>query len=106
MIFFWKPATLVSKISSWLTLEPWDIILTGAPPLQCDLIYFEDGDSCFVEVEGFPQLASSFKQVSKLSCKAKPKYKGKYFPGTLKRVNPSLKIHQLTKELVDSSYNY
>ena len=77
--FFWEPTKLISKISEWLTLEPWDIILTGAPPMQCDLIYFEDGDRCSVQVEGFPPLVSLFRQVATLSSAAEPKYRGKYF---------------------------
>lgn len=58
--FFWDPLTLVSRLSQWMTLEPWDVILTGSPPMIGDVAYLQPGDEFSAEVEGFMPLRSRY----------------------------------------------
>ncbi|HYX35068.1 MAG TPA: fumarylacetoacetate hydrolase family protein [Oligoflexus sp.] len=71
---FWDPIRIVKELSQWMTLEPWDIILTGSPPLTCPLSYFEDGDWFVGKVEGFPDIRSSFQQSRPISAGAREKF--------------------------------
>lgn len=59
--FFWDPIQLVEKLSQWMTLEPWDIILTGSPPMLGDVSYLQPGDRFEACVEGFPSLHSGYR---------------------------------------------
>lgn len=59
---FWDPHRIVYELSQWMTLEPWDLVLTGSPPLSCPLTYLNDGDRFLSRVEGFPEIESSFVQ--------------------------------------------
>jgi 2-keto-4-pentenoate hydratase/2-oxohepta-3-ene-1,7-dioic acid hydratase in catechol pathway len=61
--FFWDHLTLIRRLSCWITLEPWDVILTGAPPLVGPLTYLGNGDTFVVRAEGFESdLVNSFRQ--------------------------------------------
>ena len=71
---YWGPNKIVHWLSSWMTLEPWDVILTGSPPLQGPLTYFEDGDTFTACVNGFPPIKSAFKQAVPLSADARNKF--------------------------------
>jgi len=56
-----KEPELLVWISSWMTLEPGDVILTGAPNRVRDPIYFKDGDTFSIDLEGFGILSNLFK---------------------------------------------
>ena len=51
---------LVSFLSSWMTLEPWDVILTGAPARVRDRLYLGEGDVFECKVAGLGELRNSF----------------------------------------------
>ncbi|MBM7775514.1 2-keto-4-pentenoate hydratase/2-oxohepta-3-ene-1,7-dioic acid hydratase in catechol pathway [Actinokineospora baliensis] len=51
--FFWDPYVLISRLSHWFTLEPFDVILTGHPPLVGSLPVMGPGDVYRARVEGF-----------------------------------------------------
>jgi len=51
-----KERELISLISSWMTLEPWDIILTGAPTRIKERRYLQPGDVFTCHIEGLGQL--------------------------------------------------
>ena len=56
-----KEPDLLVWLSSWMTLEPGDLILTGAPSRVRERIYFRDGDSYSCEIEGLGVLSNPFK---------------------------------------------
>ena len=56
----WNPIELVVWLSSWMTLEPWDIILTGTPPRVISRIYFKEGDEFRCCIEGLGELRNGF----------------------------------------------
>ena len=57
----WKEPELLVWLSSWMTLDPGDVILTGAPSRVCERIYFKDGDSFTCYIEGLGKLSNPFK---------------------------------------------
>ena len=54
-----EPALLV-WLSSWITLEPGDLILTGAPTRVRERIFFQDGDTYTCRIEGLGFLKTSY----------------------------------------------
>ena len=48
---------IIEWLTSWMTLYPGDIILTGAPPRVRGKQFLESGDSYSVNVEGFESLS-------------------------------------------------
>ena len=56
-----KEPDLLVWLSSWMTLEPGDVILTGAPSRVRERIYFRDGDYFSCEIEGLGVLSNPFK---------------------------------------------
>ena len=56
----WKEPELLVWLSSWITLEPGDVILTGAPSRIRERIYFEEGDIFSCKIEGLGELKNSF----------------------------------------------
>jgi 2-keto-4-pentenoate hydratase/2-oxohepta-3-ene-1,7-dioic acid hydratase in catechol pathway len=52
--------SLISWLSSWITLEPGDLILTGCPGRTRDRLYIKSGDEYRVEVEGLGSLKTQF----------------------------------------------
>ena len=58
--FIWNPHELIYQISQYMTLNPWDIILTGSPRMIGDLTYLQPGDVYTVEIEGLPVLRNRF----------------------------------------------
>ena len=59
----WQEPELLVWLSSWMTLEPGDVILTGAPSRVRDRVYFTDGDSFTCKIEGLGEISNSFKQL-------------------------------------------
>jgi 2-keto-4-pentenoate hydratase/2-oxohepta-3-ene-1,7-dioic acid hydratase in catechol pathway len=56
----WQDARAVACLSQWMTLEPWDVILTGAPPRVVPRQYLRDGDEFVVRIEGLGELRNHF----------------------------------------------
>lgn len=54
-----EPALLV-WLSKWMTLEPGDVILTGAPNRVRDRIYLKSGDTFTCVIEGLGELKNDF----------------------------------------------
>lgn len=57
---FWSIDKLISWLSSWMTLYPEDIILTGSPGRVRDRLYLKKGDSFSCKVDGFSELITYF----------------------------------------------
>ncbi len=56
----WKEPELLVWLSSWMTLEPGDVVLTGAPSRVRDRIYFKEGDHFTCTIEGLGKLSNPF----------------------------------------------
>jgi 2-keto-4-pentenoate hydratase/2-oxohepta-3-ene-1,7-dioic acid hydratase in catechol pathway len=56
----WKEPDLLVWLSSWMTLEPGDVILTGAPTRVRERIYFKNGDHFTCRIEGLGELSNPF----------------------------------------------
>lgn len=57
----WDPEKIVVWLSSWLTLYPGDVIITGTPSRVRDRLFLKDGDTYTVEIEGFPKMVTRFR---------------------------------------------
>lgn len=57
---FWQWPKIISRLSTWITLEPWDVILTGNPPDTVGMRYLEDGDVYTARIEGLGELTNTF----------------------------------------------
>ena len=51
-----KEKELIALISGWMTLEPWDVILTGTPPRIRERRYLQPGDVFTCRIEGLGQM--------------------------------------------------
>jgi len=58
----WQEPELLVWLSSWMTLEPGDVILTGAPSRVRERLYFKEGDQFTAAIEGLGILSNPFKQ--------------------------------------------
>ena len=56
----WKIDKLISWISSWMTLYPEDIILTGSPGRIRERLFLKRGDTFSCRIEGFSELITYF----------------------------------------------
>jgi 2-keto-4-pentenoate hydratase/2-oxohepta-3-ene-1,7-dioic acid hydratase in catechol pathway len=56
----WKEPELLVWLSSWMTLEPGDVLLTGTPSRVIDRVYFKNNDIFTCEIEGLGKLSNSF----------------------------------------------
>lgn len=56
----WAEPELLVMLSRWMTLEPGDVVLTGAPCRVIDRLYFKSGDVYRCEVDGLGCLENSF----------------------------------------------
>lgn len=56
----WEWPRILSWLSSWMTLEPWDVVLTGNPPDTVGMRYLSDGDNYTARVEGLGELTNTF----------------------------------------------
>lgn len=57
----WKDERIVQWLSTWMTLEPWDVILTGAPVRVVPRRYLQDGDEFVVRIDGLGELRNRFR---------------------------------------------
>lgn len=56
----WKWPKIISWLSTWMTLEPLDIVLTGNPPDTVGMRYLNDGDNYKAKIEGLGELSNNF----------------------------------------------
>jgi len=56
----WQWPRIVSWLSTWITLEPWDVVLTGNPPDTVGMRYLNDGDTYTARIEGLGELTNRF----------------------------------------------
>ena len=56
----WKEPELLSWLSSWMTLEAGDVILTGAPTRVRDRLYLHEGDVFTCRITGLGELNNQF----------------------------------------------
>jgi 2-keto-4-pentenoate hydratase/2-oxohepta-3-ene-1,7-dioic acid hydratase in catechol pathway len=57
---FWQWPRVVSSLSRWITLEPWDVVLTGNPPDTVGMRYLSDGDTYTARIDGLGELTNTF----------------------------------------------
>ena len=57
---FWQWPKIVSWLSTWMTLEPYDLILTGNPPDTVGMRFLEDGDLYTAIIQGLGELTNKF----------------------------------------------
>jgi len=57
----WQWPKIIEWLSSWMTLEPWDVVLTGNPPDTVGMRFIEDGDVYTARVEGLGELTNTFR---------------------------------------------
>lgn len=62
---FWQWPRLVSWISTWMTLEPWDLVLTGNPPDTVGMRFLSDGDIYTARVSGLGELTNTFQTLKR-----------------------------------------
>jgi 2-keto-4-pentenoate hydratase/2-oxohepta-3-ene-1,7-dioic acid hydratase in catechol pathway len=60
----WQDERLVRWLATWMTLEPWDVILTGAPVRVVPRRYLKDGDEFVVRIDGLGELRNRFREDS------------------------------------------
>ena len=58
----WQDARTLAWLSTWMTLEPWDVILTGAPTRVVPRRYLKEGDEFVVRIEGLGELRNRFRE--------------------------------------------
>lgn len=56
----WKWPRIVSWLSTWMTLEPWDVVLTGNPPDTVGMRYITHGDVYTARISGLGELTNTF----------------------------------------------
>jgi 2-keto-4-pentenoate hydratase/2-oxohepta-3-ene-1,7-dioic acid hydratase in catechol pathway len=56
----WQWPRIVSWLSTWITLEPWDVVLTGNPPDTVGMRYLNHGDTYTARIEGLGELTNTF----------------------------------------------
>jgi len=56
----WKWDKIIQWLSTWMTLEPWDIILTGNPPDTVGMRYLSHGDKYTARIDGLGEITNTF----------------------------------------------
>jgi 2-keto-4-pentenoate hydratase/2-oxohepta-3-ene-1,7-dioic acid hydratase in catechol pathway len=56
----WQWPQIISWLSTWMTLDPWDVVLTGNPPDTVGMRYLADGDTYTARIKGLGELTNSF----------------------------------------------
>lgn len=59
---FWQWPQILEEVSKWITLEPWDVVLTGNPPDTVGMRYLAHGDVYTARVHGLGELTNRFFQ--------------------------------------------
>jgi len=60
----WKELELLTWLSSWITLNPGDVILTGTPKRVRDRQYFNNGDNFSCIISGLGKLNNPYKSLN------------------------------------------
>jgi len=58
----WQDDRAVAWLSGWMTLEPWDVVLTGAPTRVVPRRYLSEGDLFVVRIDGLGELRNRFRK--------------------------------------------
>jgi 2-keto-4-pentenoate hydratase/2-oxohepta-3-ene-1,7-dioic acid hydratase in catechol pathway len=61
----WQDSRIVTWLSTWMTLEPWDVVLTGAPTRVVPRRYLKEGDEFVVRIAGLGELRNRFRGARK-----------------------------------------
>lgn len=61
----WQWPQIITWLSTWMTLKPWDVILTGNPPDTVGMRYIQDRDIYTARIEGLGELTNRYKVRSK-----------------------------------------
>lgn len=56
----WQWPRVVSWLSTWMTLEPWDVVLTGNPPDTVGMRFIQHGDIYTARIQGLGELTNPF----------------------------------------------
>jgi 2-keto-4-pentenoate hydratase/2-oxohepta-3-ene-1,7-dioic acid hydratase in catechol pathway len=56
----WQWPRIVAWLTTWMTLEPWDVILTGNPPDTVGMRFLQDGDTYTARIHGLGELTNKF----------------------------------------------
>jgi len=56
----WQWPKIISWLSTWITLDPWDVVLTGNPPDTVGMRFLSDGDTYTARIEGLGALTNLF----------------------------------------------
>lgn len=59
-----KENEIIAFLSRWITLEPFDTILTGAPARVRPRQYLKNGDKCVCKIEGLGEIENHFEIMS------------------------------------------
>ncbi|EFA74433.1 Fumarylacetoacetate (FAA) hydrolase [Raphidiopsis brookii D9] len=57
---FWQWQRIISWLSTWMTLNPWDLVLTGNPPDTVGMRFLGDDDIYTARVSGLGELTNRF----------------------------------------------
>ncbi|MDF1795408.1 MAG: fumarylacetoacetate hydrolase family protein [Coxiellaceae bacterium] len=57
---FWQWPKIITWLSQWITLEPFDVILTGNPPDTVGMRYLAHGDTYTARIDGLGELTNTF----------------------------------------------
>ncbi len=57
---FWQWPRIIAWLSTWMTLDPWDVVLTGNPPDIGGMRYLKDGDIYTAWIEGLGEITNTF----------------------------------------------
>ena len=58
---FWQWPKVLMWLSTWITLDPWDVVLTGNPPDTVGMRYLQDGDIYTARILGLGELTNTMK---------------------------------------------
>ncbi len=56
----WKWPRIIAWLTTWMTLEPWDVVLTGNPPDTVGMRYLADGDTYTARIQGLGEITNKF----------------------------------------------
>ncbi len=56
----WQWPQIIWWLSTWITLEPWDVVLTGNPPDTVGMRFLSDGDTYTARIDGLGALTNYF----------------------------------------------